>query len=135
MAIPLTLPKRFIQQKLAKLVAQYNKRKRGQRTFKESHALYPIANQFEWFSLKRMLEIYDLRKSQPELTLWEIGQHFNLGEALTQHELKAGRGRADNTAVNKKNVSAVAASKKLTLAKNIIDGVGRGKFPVFAKSK
>jgi len=134
-AIPLSLRKRFIQQKLTKLVAKYNKRKRGQRTFKESRALYPIVTQFEWFSLKRMLEIYDLRKSQPNLALWKIGQHFNLGKSLKQEELKAGRGRADSTAVRKKNVSAVAASKKLASAKNIIDGVGRGKFPVFSKEK
>jgi len=91
-AIPLSLRKRLIQQKLSKILARHHKRKRGQRTFKESRALYPIATQFRIHSLKRMLELYDLRQKEPNLTLWEIGQRFRLGAALTKDELKV-RGR------------------------------------------
>ena len=44
--------------------------------------------------------------------------------------------RRDNYgAVEKKNVLAVAASKKLKAAKSIIEGVGRGVFPAFSKNK
>jgi hypothetical protein len=82
----------------------YHKRKRGQRTFKESRALYPIAAQFKIGSLKSILDVYDLRREQPDLTLWEIGQKLSLTTTLTQAELSAGRGRADATAVEKKNV-------------------------------
>ena len=64
-AIPLSLRKRFIQQQFSKLLARHHKRKRGQRTFKESGALYPIATQFRIHSLKRMLELYDLRQKEP----------------------------------------------------------------------
>jgi hypothetical protein len=132
-AIPLSLRKRFIQQKLSKLLARHHKRKRGQRTFKESRALYPIAAQFNVHSLKKMLELYDFQQSQPEMPLWEIGQRFNLGEALTKDELKGGRGRDNPVAVAKKNVSAVAASKKLRQVKNISEGVGDGVFPAFRR--
>ena len=134
-AIPLKLRKRFIQQKLNKILSRHHKRKRGERTFRESDALYPIAAQFEVHSVKRMLEIYDLRQEQRMMRLWEIGQRFNLGETLTEAELKGGRGRENFGAVEKKNVSAVAASKKLKDAKSIIEGVGRGVFPAFAKGK
>ena len=134
-AIPLSLRKRFIQQKLSKLLARHHKRKRGQRTFRESRALYPIAAQFNIHSLKSILMLYDLRQSHPKMPLWEIGQRFNLGEALTKDELKAGRGRQNYGAVEKKNVSAVAASKKLKAAKSILEGVGRGVFPTFSKDK
>ena len=134
-AIPLMLRKRYIQQRLTKLLSQYSKRKRGQRTFKDSRALYPIAAQFKIGSLKQMLEVYDLHYSQPNLKLWEIGQNLALTTTLTQTEVTAKRGRGDPTAVNKKNVLAVAASKKLALAKKIIEGVGRGVFPAFSEGK
>jgi hypothetical protein len=112
-AVPLNLPKRFIQQKFSKLLARHNKRKRGQRTLKESRARYRIAAQFNVRSLKKMLELYDLRKSDPDLPLWEVGQKFHLGKALTEGERNPGRGSDNYSAVAKKNVSAVAASKKL----------------------
>ncbi len=100
-AIPLSLRKRFIQQKLIKLLARYHKRKRGQRIFKESRALYPVVTQFSGYSLKRMLELYDLCQANPEIPLWEIGQKFGLGKTLTQDELKGRRGRDDPVAVAK----------------------------------
>ena len=58
---------------------------------------------------------------------------FHLGNALTKDERDQGRARDNYGAVEKKNVSAVAASKKLKAAKSIIEGVGRGVFPAFAK--
>jgi hypothetical protein len=133
MSVPLNLPKRFIQQKLSKLLAAHHKRKRGQRTFKESRALYPIATQFNFRSLKTILDSYDLQRS--DLRLWEIGQELklNLRSSLTKDELHARRGIDDPVAVSKKNVLAVAAGKKVKHAKSIIKGVGRGVFPAFAK--
>ncbi len=82
-------------------------------------------------TLKGMLDVYDLHTSVPKLTLWEIGQKLSLTTKLTEAELSAGRGRADGAAVSKKNVLAVAASKKLNSANKIIEGVGRGVFPAF----
>jgi hypothetical protein len=132
-AVPLDLPKRFIQQKLTKLLARHHKRKRGQRTFKESRARYRIAGHFTVHSLKKMLELYDHKKSQPDVTLWEVGQKFGLGSRLSKAELNGGRGIDNPVAVAKKSALAVAASKKLKHAKRIIEGVGCGEFPTFAK--
>lgn len=134
-AIPLSLRKRFIQQKLSKLLARHHKRKRGQRTYKESRALYPIAAQFNIHSLKRMLELYDLHQAQPKVSQWKIGQRFRLGNALTDNELKGGRGRDNPVAVAKKNVLSVAVFKKLKEANSIIEGVGLGIFPTFSHRK
>ncbi len=116
-------------------MARYNKRKRGQQTYKESRAHYPIAARFNIHSLTRMLELYDLRQANPKMPFWEIGQRFPLGKALTDNELKGGRGRDNPVAVAKKNVLSVAVSKKLTEAKSIIDGVGLGIFPAFSRRK
>jgi len=90
--------------------------------------------------------MYDEKNSKPRLRLWEVGQKFHLGSPLSTDELngtrernnseavaKSRRGRNDPEAVAKKSVSAVAASKKLKHAKSIIEGVGRGVFPAFAK--
>ena len=132
-AIPLNLPKRFIQQRLRNLLVRHHNRKRGQRTLRESRALYPIAEHFNVHSLKKMLELYDLEQSQPEMRLWQIGQRLQLGATLTTDELNGAGGRKNPVAVAKKNVLAVAASKKLKAAKSIIEGVGHGVFPAFAK--
>jgi hypothetical protein len=109
-AIPLNLPKRFIQRRLNKLLAGHHKRKRGQRTFKESRALYPIAAQFSVYSLKKMLDLYDLEQSQPDLPQWQIGQRLNLGDTLTEDELNGGRGTKNPVAVAKKE--CVGGSRK-----------------------
>lgn len=93
--------------------------------------LYPVAAQFKISSLKSILDVYDLRQSQSDLALWEIGQKLSLTTKLTDSELSAGRGIKNPTAVSKKNVLAVAASKKLRLAQKIIEGIGRGVFPAF----
>jgi hypothetical protein len=132
-AIPLNLPKRFIQQRLSKLLTRHHTRKRGQRTFKESRALYRIAAQFNVHSLKKMLDLYDLEQLQPDMRQWQIGQQLSLGATLTEDELNGGRGTKNPAAVAKKNVLAVAANKKLKHAKSVIEGVGRGVFPTFAK--
>jgi hypothetical protein len=129
-AIPLSLRKRYILQRLTKIVSQHNKRKRGQRTFKESLARYRIAAQFKIGSLKQMLDVYDL-SLQSDLTQWQIGQRLSLTTTLTDAELSAKRGRADSGAVAKKNVLTVATAKKLKLAKQLIEGAGRGVFPAF----
>ncbi len=126
-AIPLNLRKRHIQQRLTSILAQRHKGERGKTT--PSQARYPIATKFKLSSLKGILEAYDLRNSQPDLTLWEIGQKLGLTTKLKPDELLAARGRGSGTAVNKKNVLAVAAAKKLKLAKRIIEGVGKGIFP------
>lgn len=132
-AIPLSLRKRYILQRLTKIVSQHNKRKRGQRTFKESRAFYPIATSFKTSSLKSMLDAYDLHQSQPDFTLWEIGQKLSLTTKLTSAEVSAGRGRSNPEAVEKKNVLSVATSKKLAAARKLIDGVGRGVFPALSE--
>jgi hypothetical protein len=130
-AIPLVLRKKFISKKLEELLGKHHHRRRGERTLRDSKALYPLATQFSFRSIKMALDAYDLRVGEPSLKLWQIGQKLKLGDTLTEAELAAPRGRAGADAVNKKNVLAVATSRKLKMAEHIIDGVGRGKFPVF----
>jgi hypothetical protein len=127
-AIPLALRKRFVLRKFNALLSKHLTRRKGQRTFRDSKALYPIAAQFSLNSLKKILATYDLRQSQPDLTLWEIAHKLALGTRLTSDDTPAEK-------VHKKSVLSVAASKKIAAARKIIDGVGRGIFPAFSMGK
>lgn len=132
-AIPLTLRKRFISQRFNKLLKTQHKRRRGERTFHESRALYPIAAQFNRYSLMKALHAHDLQRSKPELKLWQIAQELRLGDTLTKDELNAKV--KTGTIKDKKQVLSVAASKKLAMAEKIIDGVGHGVFPAISMRK
>jgi hypothetical protein len=129
-AAPLFLPKQSIQKSIARLLKQYHPRKRGERTNKESRALYPITNQFNFDSLKLALDVYDLHQGNPTLKLWEIAQKRKFTSTLTENEL-ALRGQMAAEATGKKNTMSVAVSRKLKHAKNVIDGVGKGVFPQY----
>ena len=61
-AIPLALRKRFILQKFDALLRKHHTRRRGQRTFRDSQALYPIFAQFNRHSLKKIIDAYDLHQ-------------------------------------------------------------------------
>lgn len=127
--VPLALRKRFILKRFSEILSKYHTRRRGQRTFRESHALYPIASQFNIHGLKTTLAAYDLRKSSKK-TLWEIAQEVGFGKRLTKNEL-ASADKTPTITIKKAKLS-VAASKKIRLARKIIDGVGRGIFPAIS---
>ena len=129
-AAPMFLPKRFIQNRVVKVLKQYHPRKRGQRTIKESRALYPIANQFNLRSLQLALAVYDLKKRNPKLKLWEIAQQLRFTSTLNANEIGK-RGQIAAEAIAKKNTMGVAVRRKLVLAKAVIEGVGKGIFPNF----
>jgi hypothetical protein len=128
-SIPLRLPKAFIERRVAKLVRQHHCRKRGERLMTESRAKYPISTQFNIHSLKTILDVYDLRRKQPELALWEIAQRLRFTTTLKPEEIIAKRMGA-HTAI--KQSMASATSRKLLQGKKIIEGVGRGMFPAFS---
>ena len=127
--IPLMLPKLFIRKRFDEILSKRHTRSRGQRTFRQSRAHYPIKSQFSMHSLKKALQAYDLRVEKPDLTLWQIAQELRLGTTLRKEELAADV--KDGEITRKKSILSVAASKKLKLARKIIDGVGRGVFPAF----
>lgn len=125
-AVPLAFSKRAILIRLRAILKKHHGRKRGQRLMKESKALYLISAQFNFANLKKVLEVYDLRLKEPELRLWQIAQRLKFSSKLESNELNK-RGSAGGT--DRKAVMSVAASRKFSQAKRIIEGVGRGVFP------
>ena len=126
-AVPLRLSKNDIKKRINKILKAKHHRTRGQRLFKDSRALYPVDSSVNIHAMKLILATYDLRMANPNMTLWQIGHELKLGTVLTAQELAAGNQRQNR---DKKNRLAAAASRKLKQAKKVIDGVGRGKFPV-----
>lgn len=122
-AVPLMLRKRFIERRISELLRARHTRKRGQRQYRESRALYPIATQFNPHNLRTVLKVYDLHTAQPSLKLWEIAQAVKFTTTLDDDERARGEG------VNKKAVMSVAVSRKLRQAREIIENVGKGRFP------
>jgi hypothetical protein len=131
LSIPVTMDKKSIINRFEKLLRRVHPRKRGQRDNMDSHAMYPIVAQYAISSLQKSLEAYDLSKSEPKPTLWEIGQKLKIGDTLTKDEMNLKRGKITPTVKNKQNKLSVAASKKIQLAKSIIEGVGQGVFPKY----
>lgn len=128
--IPLRLPKAFIQRRVSMLVRQNHIRQRGQRLLTESRAKYPVIGQFSTKALRSILDCYELRRSQPDLPLWAIGQKVGFMKTrLTQDEMRM---RGTGEASDKKRSMTSATSRKLKQAKLIIEGVGKGRFPVLS---
>jgi hypothetical protein len=125
-AIPLRLPKRFIETRLEAILKAAHTRKPGQRLHTESAAKYPITKQFAVHSLNAIMAVYDLRRSEPDLALWEIAQRLRIGTTLSGSELEM-KGTGAHTA--KKQVMTSTISRMLKKAKSIIEGVGKGRFP------
>jgi hypothetical protein len=127
-SIPLMLPKRFITQRLTDILRTHHTRKRGQRQHKESRARYPIAKQFNFYSLQTTLKVWDFRQKNPTMKLWEIAQALSFTTSLKASELGK-RGHSGFETLAKKNTMGVAVRRKLTQAERIIDGVGESIFP------
>jgi hypothetical protein len=127
--IPLRMPKTDIQRRVARLVRKHHHRKRGERLIKESKAKYPVVGQFSTTALKSILEVYELRQEEPDMALWEIAQRVGFMKTkLTADEVKF---RGTGEASDKKLSMSSATSRKLRQAKVLIEGVGKGRFPVF----
>jgi hypothetical protein len=124
-AIPLSFPKRFIEQKIADILKSHHKRKRGQRLLGGSRALYPVRAQFNFHSMKVALDVFDLRERRPDLTLWQLAQELRFTQSLSKEELKLG----GSSAVDKRAVMSAIAYRKIKQAELLIEGVGRGVFP------
>lgn len=97
---------------------------------KDSRAMYKITNQFNLHSLQVVLAVYDLKKANPKMKLWEIAQQLRFSSTLNPDEFELG-GQMASGVIGKKNTMSVAASRKLYIARSIIDGVGRGVFPQY----
>lgn len=121
-SIPMAYSRREISKRLGKVIREHHGRKRGQKRLSESKARYKLLSIPETDSIEKVLKCYTLRRDNPKEPLWKIAQLARIGD-------RSAYALAENDAHAKASLTA-AASRKLRHAEMIIDGVGRGVFPV-----
>lgn len=129
--VPLNLPKRFLKQEFAKLLLKHHQGKRGVRHARSSNARYPVKGQPNIPALRITLQVYDLRKAEPDLKLWQIGERLR----LFQFEQLPASGDSPKTIANKRNIMASSVGRYLRKAQAMIDNAAMGIFPKPTKEK
>jgi hypothetical protein len=79
---------------------------------------YPVIGQPSIKSLMRLLEVYDFRRANPKMPLWQAALELGLFQMEQAESMK-----------DWKNVAGSMVGRYLTKAKVIIENVGRGRFP------
>ena len=125
-AIPLDYRKRAISNQLRKILLRNHSRKRGEKRVKFSRAKYRLLHTPDVPALKTTLACYDLKLANPDMPLWQIAQEVGVSARLTKAEL-AGEG---GHVADKKASMTAGVSRKLKHAATLIEGVGRGIFPL-----
>jgi hypothetical protein len=124
-SIPLYLPKKLIIRRFKELLDERHKGKRGHQLAKRSKARYQVKGQPNIPAIKQALKVYDFKKANPKMKLWEIGNAIpNL-----QMENKIQVEDTESGLADKKNVLAATVSRYLRRAEISIFNVKNGIFP------
>jgi hypothetical protein len=129
--VPLSLPKRYLQSEFSKFLDKYHQGQRGIRTNSVSTARYKVNGFVTTVSLQTSLAVYDLRKENPKMPLWEIGNRLRLAKKenwITDADFKS-RGSLIGQISDKKMILANASCRLLKKAEKIIAGTAEGVFP------
>lgn len=123
--LPLNLPKKHLKIKIDKLLSKHHSGKAGIQHSRNSFAKYRVSTRPYLNTLEKILKIYDIKKQNPSLKLWEIGNECP--NYLKAHKIKAG----DTDAVmrDKKNVLSASVKRHLNQVNLLIEKVEKGVFP------
>lgn len=122
-AVPLNLPKRFLNKKLREILSEHHTGKKGHQFAKKSRAKYKVQGQPNIPGIKQTLAVYDFWLDHPELTLWEIGNQ--LPRFMMNNKIKP----KDLNKTDKMNRLAAAVSRYIKKAKKSIKSTSNGLFP------
>ena len=125
LSLPLGLPKRFLEKRIAALLAEHHKGKRGHQLAKRSRARYQVRGQPNIPALKQGLAVYDHWKANPGMPLWQVGNTLH----LFQMEQRINPGDPPAVRASKKNVMAATVSRYLKRVRASIQATGEGTFP------
>ena len=127
LTLPLNLPKKLLEQRFSEFLITYHKGKRGVQLAKSSNAICRIKGQPNVPALALGLKVYELRRSAPDMALWEIGNR--VPGVLRAQKLKITDLPQD--AVMKKKALAATVSRFLKVVQARIDRTieGEGIFP------
>jgi hypothetical protein len=125
--VPLNLPKKLLEQRFSEFLITHHKGKRGVQLAKSSNAICRIKGQPNVPALALGLKVYELRRSAPDMALWEIGN--KVPGVLRAQKLKITDLPQD--AMMKKKALAATVSRFLKVVQARIDRTteGEGIFP------
>ena len=125
--LPLVFPKRYLIQQVRQILKREHLGKRGFQIHRRSTANYPITGHVDLESFDKALRVYDLRKAEPQLKLWELVQRT---KAMAPNQLMKDEDwvSADRR-LAKKLILANTASRLLKRAERMIAATGEGRFP------
>jgi hypothetical protein len=124
-SIPLYLPKKLILRRFKELLDERHKGKRGHQSAKRSKASYQVKGQPNIPAIKQALEVYDFKKANPKMKLWEIGNA--IPKLQIGNKIKAGD--TESEIADKKNVLAATVSRYVRRAEESIRNTALGVFP------
>lgn len=130
LALPLTMSKRELQSRVAKILKKRHTARRGRTAMKldKGTARFPLNRNYTIESLQKALDVYDCYTKLVQLNgkakLWEVGVELRLvrGAMPSPTDLKQDR-------LAKRNVMAVSVKRYLNQAQRIIKGTSLGIFP------
>jgi hypothetical protein len=129
-ALPLTMGKRELQNRFAKILTKRHSAKRGRTAKKlnKSTARFPLNRNYTIENLQKALDVYDcyarLVKLNGKAKLWEVGVELR----LVRTAMPSGKDLKQDTAV-KRNVMAASVKRYLKQAEMLIASTSLGVFP------
>jgi hypothetical protein len=128
-AIPLTLPKKFLLERLRKLIAEHHKGERGRQYAKLSKAKYQFKGQPNIKGLKRALKVYDhleeLKVQGLTKPLWKVAMDLD----IVEDEFRVQSTDTPKTAEDKRRRLTAIVGRLKKKAADSIQNTGQGMFP------
>lgn len=122
--IPLHYTKRMARKRFGELLRRHHPGRRSRTDLKKSRAKYPLWTEPNVRALKKTLSVYDLRFSEPDLSLYEIGERLHL-----QDEYVHTPGDTQYDVRYKRRLLGIVVSRYLRHAEAYIKNVAKGHFP------
>ena len=122
--VPLAMSKRTLSVEFQKILKVHHAGKRGKRNNVNSTARYPVTGHIDTDALQKCLRVYDMRKANPNMTLWELCQN---SKAIQRSSLLNASDTHAEKVAKKFNLSNTA-NRLLKKANMIIANVEKGNF-------
>lgn len=127
--VPLNLPKNYLVKRFREILSKRHSGKKGNRVSVRTQAKYPIASgRIDVKFLEKALRVWDARQEDPNKTLWKLAIEQKLALAHTPRQSDSPKAGSD-----KRNNLSATTSRYLRMARLVIAGTGKGKFPITTK--
>jgi len=122
--VPLGLSKRTLVAEFQKILKDHHQGKRGRRNNVNSTARYPVTGHIDTDALQKCLRVYDMRKENPKMPLWQVCQNC---KAIQRSALLSDTDTGPEKTAKKFNLTNTA-SRLIKRAELVIQNVEQGIF-------